>query len=243
MADAETPDLTTLTVQLLSAYVSNNLVPSVELAGLIQTTRTALAGDIAPVETAAAEFAAAVTARKSLASRDHILSMIDGKQYKTLKRHLSTNGLTPAEYRDRYKLPKDYPMVAPGYSEQRREVAKRLGLGRKPAAPAVAVSESEETPAPVETVEKAPTVKKARVAKAKSAVSAKDGVPKPGRKPKQPAAAVPAASAAETNEAIVKPTRGRKAKTKPTTQDVAAEAAAKPRRGRKAAAEAVPEAS
>ncbi|MDE8366310.1 MucR family transcriptional regulator, partial [Klebsiella pneumoniae] len=86
-----------------------------------------------------------------------ILSMIDGKQYKTLKRHLSTNGLTPAEYRDRYKLPRDYPMVAPGYSEQRREVAKRLGLGRKPEAPAVAVSESEETPAPVETVEKAPT--------------------------------------------------------------------------------------
>ncbi|GAA0309225.1 hypothetical protein GCM10009087_19090 [Sphingomonas oligophenolica] len=243
MADAETPDLTTLTVQLLSAYVSNNLVPSAELAGLIQTTRTALSGDAVPVEPAVPEFAAAVTARKSLASRDHILSMIDGKPYKTLKRHLSTNGLTPAEYRDRYKLPKDYPMVAPGYSEQRREVAKRLGLGRKPAAPAVAVRESEEAPAPVETAEQAPTAKKGRVAKAKSAVPAKGVRLKPGRKPKQADAAAPAALAAGTNEVVVKPTRGRKAKTKPAAQDVAVEPAAKPRRGRKAAVEAVLEAS
>ncbi|MDH7970688.1 MucR family transcriptional regulator [Sphingomonas sp. AR_OL41] len=243
MAEAETPDLTTLTVQLLSAYVSNNLVPSAELAGLIQSTRTALSGDVAAVEPAVPEFAPATTARKSLASRDHILSMIDGKPYKTLKRHLSTNGLTPAEYRDRYKLPKDYPMVAPSYSEQRREVAKRLGLGRKPAAPAVVVSESEEAPAPVETAQKAPTVRKARVAKAKSAVPAKDVGLKAGRKPKKSAAAVPAASAAETNEAIVKPTRDRKAKTKSAPQDVAAEPATKPRRGRKAAVEAVSEAS
>src|SRR5437763_13350 len=95
MAEAETPDLTTLTVQLLSAYVSNNLVPSAELAGLIQSTRTALSGEAAAVEPPAPEFAPATTVRKSLGSRDHILSMIDGKPYKTLKRHLSTNGLTP----------------------------------------------------------------------------------------------------------------------------------------------------
>ncbi len=243
MADAETSDLTTLTVQLLSAYVSNNLVPSAELAGLIQSTRTALSGEVAAVEPAPPEFAPATTARKSLASRDHIVSMIDGKRYKTLKRHLSTNGLTPAEYRDRYKLPKDYPMVAPGYSEQRREVAKRLGLGRKPAAPAVVASEGEEAPAQVEAVENAPPVKKARAAKAKAAVPAKDVGLKPGRKPKQSAPAVPAASAAGSNEAIVKPTRGRKGSSKPAAQDVAAEPAAKPRRGRKASVEAVSEAS
>ena len=244
MADAETPDLTTLTVQLLSAYVSNNQVPSAELAGLIQSTRTALSGDVAAVEPAAPEFAPATTARKSLASRDHIVSMIDGKSYKTLKRHLSTHGLTPAEYRDRYKLPKDYPMVAPGYSEQRREVAKRLGLGRKPAAPAVVAIEGEEAPAQVEAVENAPPVKKARAAKAKkAAVPAKDVGLKPGRKAKQSAPTVPAASAAGNNEAIVKPTPGRKGSTKPAAQDVAAEPAAKPRRGRKAAVEAVSEAS
>ena len=74
---------------------------------------------------------AAVTARKSLASKDHIISMIDGKAYKTLRRHLSTHGLTPSDYRQRYNLKADYPMVAPSYSEQRRAMAVKIGLGNK----------------------------------------------------------------------------------------------------------------
>jgi predicted transcriptional regulator len=74
----------------------------------------------------------AVTARKSLSSPDHIISLIDGKPYKTLRRHLATNGLTPEEYRARYNLKADYPMVAPTYSEARRTMAKSIGLGRKP---------------------------------------------------------------------------------------------------------------
>jgi predicted transcriptional regulator len=74
----------------------------------------------------------AVTARKSLASRDHIISLIDGKPYKTLRRHLSTHGLTPEQYRERYSLKADYPMTAPAYSEARRDMAKKIGLGRKP---------------------------------------------------------------------------------------------------------------
>jgi predicted transcriptional regulator len=78
------------------------------------------------------EYVAAVTARKSLASPDHIISMIDGKPYKTLRRHLATNGMTPAEYRERYNLKADYPMVAATYSESRRAMAKKIGLGRKP---------------------------------------------------------------------------------------------------------------
>lgn len=73
----------------------------------------------------------ATTARKSLSSPDHIISMIDGKKYRTLRRHLSTNGLTPDEYRARYGLKPDYPMVAPSYSEARRTMAKSIGLGRK----------------------------------------------------------------------------------------------------------------
>jgi len=77
------------------------------------------------------EFTPAVTVRKSLASRDHIISMIDGKPYKTLRRHLSTHGLTPEDYRARYGLKPDYPMVAPSYSDHRRAVAKQLGLGQK----------------------------------------------------------------------------------------------------------------
>jgi predicted transcriptional regulator len=78
-----------------------------------------------------ATYEPAVSARKSLASKDHIISMIDGKPYKTLRRHLSTHGLTPEEYRQRYNLKSDYPMVAESYSEQRRAMAKRIGLGRK----------------------------------------------------------------------------------------------------------------
>lgn len=81
-----------------------------------------------PVQT----YEPAVTARKSLSSPDHIISMIDGKPYKTLRRHLATNGMTPAEYRARYNLKADYPMVAPSYSEARRTMAKSIGLGRKP---------------------------------------------------------------------------------------------------------------
>lgn len=80
----------------------------------------------------AQEFTPAVSVRKSLASRDHIISMIDGKPYKTLTRHLGTHGLTPDQYRERYGLKKDYPMTAPSYSERRREMARKIGLGRKP---------------------------------------------------------------------------------------------------------------
>ena len=93
----------------------------------------------------------AVTVRKSLASRDHVLSMIDGRPYKTLKRHLSRHGLTPAEYRQRYGLKADYPMTTPAYSEHRREVAKSLGLGRKPKAPEQAAPPPEPTPEPAAT--------------------------------------------------------------------------------------------
>ena len=80
-----------------------------------------------PVE----EFAPAVSVRKSLASPDHIISMIDGKPYRTLRRHLTGHGLTPDAYRQRYNLKADYPMVAPTYSESRRAMAHKIGLGRK----------------------------------------------------------------------------------------------------------------
>ncbi len=86
----------------------------------------------APAEEAPTEYTPAVTVRKSLASKDHIISLIDGKPYRTLRRHLTSNGLTPEEYRARYNLKADYPMVAETYSEARRAMAKTIGLGRKP---------------------------------------------------------------------------------------------------------------
>jgi predicted transcriptional regulator len=86
-----------------------------------------------PVEPEAVvrKYTPAVTARKSLASPEHIISMIDGKPYRTLRRHLATNGIAPAEYCERYGLKADYPMVAPAYSEARRVMAARIGLGQK----------------------------------------------------------------------------------------------------------------
>jgi predicted transcriptional regulator len=73
----------------------------------------------------------AVTVRKSLASKDFIISLIDGKPYRTLKRHLSRHGLTPDDYRTRFGLKSDYPMVAESYSQVRRDMARKIGLGRK----------------------------------------------------------------------------------------------------------------
>ena len=103
---------------------------------------TVLATPAAAVEETAGtpEYTAAVSVRRSLASKDHLISMIDGKPYKTLKRHLSTHGLTPAQYRERYGLKSDYPMVAENYAEMRRGLAKKIGLGRKPGAKAPAAA-------------------------------------------------------------------------------------------------------
>jgi predicted transcriptional regulator len=88
-------------------------------------------GDVDAAPDEEESFTPAVTVRKSLASPDHILSMIDGKPYKTLRRHLARHGLTPEQYRERYKLKADYPMVAPTYSEARRAMAHGIGLGQQ----------------------------------------------------------------------------------------------------------------
>ena len=131
------------------------------------------------------EFTPAVSVRKSLASRDHILSMIDGKPYKTLRRHLSRHGLTPEGYRARYKLKPDYPMVAPSYSDHRREVAKKLGLGQKMrqarAAPA-APNKAPEVP----NADEQPKAKRAKAAGAAAPAATRKAAPKPrGRTPKK----------------------------------------------------------
>jgi predicted transcriptional regulator len=224
MAETEQSDITNLLVQLLSAYVSNNTVSSEDLPALIQSTRTALSGPLAPAEPVATEYSPAVTVRKSLGSKSHIVSMIDGKAYKTLKRHLSTNGLTPDEYRARYSLPKDYPMIAPEYSEQRREVAKRLGLGRKPAnadggaAAAVGGAAPLAAPAPEPTSAAAPVKSGAEPKTAR-----KRATTKPERIGQDTAAAnAPANLTPLTMEAAATPPKGRgKAKTATTADNSA----------------------
>lgn len=184
MADEHPDLLTTLTVDLVSAFVSNNAVRNDDLPGLIVSTHAALVGlggADAATDAAEPEHVPAVTARKSLADRDHIVSMIDGKPYRSLKRHLGAHGLTPDEYRARYKLPTSYPMVAPGYSEARREVAKRLGLGRKPRVETVADAAAPDEAGEPANVAKAKTARRAS-AKAVPADAADSTPAKPARK-------------------------------------------------------------
>ncbi|MCW6535948.1 MucR family transcriptional regulator [Sphingomonas lycopersici] len=125
-----------LATELTIAWLNNpNVTPSSEDAlSFLRSMRGEIEGMANPLETSAAdaapEYVPAVSIRSSV-KPDHIVSLIDGKKYKSLKRHLSSRGLTPAEYRQRYGLKPDYPMVAAEYSAARREVAVKLGLGQK----------------------------------------------------------------------------------------------------------------
>lgn len=117
---------------------SNTRATAADVPAFLQAMHDTLTALAAPIQidadpaTNAEQHTPAVSVRKSLASPDHIISMIDGKPYRTLRRHLSGHGLTPENYRKRYGLKDDYPMVAPSYSESRRAMAKTIGLGRKP---------------------------------------------------------------------------------------------------------------
>ena len=130
-------DVTGLAGEVVAAYVSNNPVPVSELPALIARVHGAIAGLASGTSAAAAGAEAPVAVDKPSAAQirksvqyDGIVSFIDGKTYKTLKRHLTANGLSPQSYRERYGLPTDYPMVAPSYAEQRSALAKAIGLGQ-----------------------------------------------------------------------------------------------------------------
>ncbi len=127
--------LTEITASVVGAYLTHNKVGATELSALISSTYAALAQTAAPLaaEAVAPEHESAVSVRKSLASPEYIISMIDGEPSRVMRRHLTTHGLLPDEYRARYDLPADYPIVAPAYAAKRSEMAKSLGLGRKKA--------------------------------------------------------------------------------------------------------------
>ncbi|WP_292277874.1 MucR family transcriptional regulator [Mesorhizobium sp.] len=131
-AENNTDALIELTADVVSAYVSNNPVPVGELPALIDHVHAALKGTIGGPVAKPEELKPAVPVRKSV-TPDYIISLEDGKKFKSLKRHLSTHyGLTPDEYRAKWGLPADYPMVAPNYAAARSALAKTMGLGRKP---------------------------------------------------------------------------------------------------------------
>ncbi|WOI10508.1 MucR family transcriptional regulator [Thalassospira lucentensis] len=137
MTDAENSvldrdELLQMTVDIVSAYVSNNAIASAQIPELISTIFNSL-DDLREVETIEEEepLKPAVPIRKSIGD-DYIICLEDGKKLKMLKRHLRTTyNLTPEEYRAKWGLPSDYPMVAPNYAKQRSQFAKKIGLGRK----------------------------------------------------------------------------------------------------------------
>jgi len=128
-------DFVELASDIVSSYVSNNSVPASELPGLIISVHTALTTLSSPEAVAAPaeeaiEKPSSGQVRKSV-TPDAIISFIDGRRYKTLKRHLTVHGLTPDTYRAKFGLPSDYPMVSAAYSEVRSGLAKSLGLGNQ----------------------------------------------------------------------------------------------------------------
>ncbi|WP_298817959.1 MucR family transcriptional regulator [uncultured Roseibium sp.] len=126
------PDFVDLTADIVSAYVSNNTVASGDLPALIAIVHAALSSTVQEAsEPVVEELKPAVPIKKSVTD-DHIICLEDGKKFKSLKRHLRTHyDLTPEEYRAKWDLPTDYPMVAPSYAAARSELARKMGLGQK----------------------------------------------------------------------------------------------------------------
>ncbi|MFI0846594.1 MucR family transcriptional regulator [Mesorhizobium sp. IMUNJ 23232] len=145
-----------LTASIVSAYVSKNSVPMANLADLVTSVHASLGKLTGKVEPEPVPLVPAVPVKKSI-TPEYIISLEDGRKFKSLKRHLSTQyGMSPEQYRAKWGLPTDYPMVAPNYAATRSALAKTMGLGRK--------GEPEEEAAPV--VEK-PAPRRKRTAKAK----------------------------------------------------------------------------
>ncbi|MBT0667409.1 MucR family transcriptional regulator [Novosphingobium profundi] len=274
MTEIDNSGVMSLTVTLLSAYFANNTVPSNELPALVEGTRRALLGGtsivedvsttavakrenapqvtpvadevVTPPPASAHDYVPAVSIEESLASPDEIVSLIDGKPYKTLKRHLSSRGMTPAEYRARYKLPADYPLVAPSYSQARREVARKSGLGgnRKAASAPAPTLEAAPIEAPISSQEGVWSGAPATKAASRRRTPAKASAPEQQASTSKPKRAAARTNAGKTAAGGAAPTaKGNAAKPKrkasktaasslPAAEAVDVKEASTPKRGR-----------
>jgi predicted transcriptional regulator len=134
MENSAPPDLVAITASIVAAYVSNNSITSTELPSLIADTHAALSRAAGRAPAVEREDNRPKIAVKKSVMPDYIICLEDGKKFKSLKRHLRTHyNLSPEEYREKWGLPADYPMVAPNYSATRSKLAKDNGLGRKAA--------------------------------------------------------------------------------------------------------------
>ncbi len=156
------PDVLTLTAEIVASYVgANSHVQAAEIPNIIRQVRAALSEETGGQTEAAPEQTKMTGAqvRKSI-TPDALMSFVDNKPYKTLKRHLSRHGMTMADYRSRYGLPSDYPSVAPNYSAARSEMAKKLGLGAQRRGKGAAAT-GEKAPAAARGRKKAPATAEA----------------------------------------------------------------------------------
>lgn len=127
--------LITLTADIVSAHLSNSTVAVGEVATTIRNVYAALAALQAPLAEAKPEKPKGAVSVRASIKPDHLVSMIDGKAYKMLRRHIGLHGYTPESYRETFGLPRDYPMVVASYADERRAIAIKIGLGRKPKTP------------------------------------------------------------------------------------------------------------
>ena len=208
MTEPNTETLLGLTADIVASHVANNNVATNDLPSLISNVYSALSGLNSAGPSKQPEQEPAVSIRSSI-KPDYLVCLEDGKKLKMLKRHLMTHyQMTPSDYRAKWKLPADYPMVAPNYAAQRRKLAHDIGLGRKaapapkaaaPAKAAPAAAKAEAAPAKANPAKAAPAAPKAKSApaKAKAPVAAK---PKAAATPAAPKAkrAPAKAKAAET---------------------------------------------
>lgn len=173
-AKNSTNELTQLTAEIVSAFIANNRVDPSELIELIASTHRALSKLNAREPKAPEALIPPVSIKKSLTA-EYLISLEDGKRYKSLKRHLSGRGLTPADYKAKWGLPNDYPMVAPNYAKQRSDLAKQLGLGQQRRGQKK--EDEVEAPAPEPEVAKAVAVKRAPKKAAAEAAQPNAGLP------------------------------------------------------------------
>lgn len=120
-----------LTADLVSAYVAHNAIQKTDIPGLIAAVHASLSSLGAPKPAPEPEKPVPAVPIKKSITQDYLISLEDGRRYKSLKRHLSGRGLTPEQYREKWGLASDYPMVAPSYAKQRSDLAKSMGLGRQ----------------------------------------------------------------------------------------------------------------
>ncbi|ESY03107.1 MucR family transcriptional regulator [Mesorhizobium sp. LNJC399B00] len=128
--DNHAVELAELTADVVSAYVAKNPLPVANLPDLIASVHASLSGLSSQIAPAAKELVPAANPKKSVFP-DYIISLEDGRKFQSMKRHLGLLGMTPDEYREKWGLSRDYPMVAPNYAAKRSALAKASGLGRK----------------------------------------------------------------------------------------------------------------